>query len=182
MINITPQIEISKLTRTHIQSHQNKFHIATIRALTNKFASIKDGDIVHSADKELWEYFANLYKNSNKGIKGRGKDRKVRMSSSSNVNSMTLDSGMRNLGVNASNYTGDGRGNMVMGVMSGGMVGAGRGEGSQYEIFDADDESQSGSHSGSGGSSVGTCYDDAPSDGFEDNGRSNELAFGDRIY
>ena len=26
-------------------------------------------------EQELWEYFANLYKNSNKGIKGRGKDR-----------------------------------------------------------------------------------------------------------
>lgn len=51
--------------------------MATIRYLTSKFASIKDGDIVHAADKELWEYFANLYKNSNKGIKGRGKGRKV---------------------------------------------------------------------------------------------------------
>lgn len=29
------------------------------------------------ADKELWEYFASLYKNSNKGIKGRGKDRRI---------------------------------------------------------------------------------------------------------
>jgi len=28
-------------------------------------------------DKELWEYFASLYKNSNKGIKGRGKDRRI---------------------------------------------------------------------------------------------------------
>jgi hypothetical protein len=28
-------------------------------------------------DRELWEYFATLYKNSNKGIKGRGKDRKI---------------------------------------------------------------------------------------------------------
>jgi hypothetical protein len=72
---------------------------------------------------------------------------------------MTLNSGMRNL---------------VMGVRAEG--------GSQYEIFDADDESQSSSHSGSGGSSVGTCYDDAPSDDFEDNGRNGELAFGERIY
>ena len=30
-----------------------------------------------AADKELWQYFATLYKNSNKGIKGRGKDRKI---------------------------------------------------------------------------------------------------------
>jgi len=28
-------------------------------------------------DKVLWEYFASLYKNSNKGIKGRGKDRRI---------------------------------------------------------------------------------------------------------
>lgn len=28
-------------------------------------------------DKDLWEYFAALYKNSNKGIKGRGKDRRI---------------------------------------------------------------------------------------------------------
>jgi hypothetical protein len=25
----------------------------------------------------MWEYFASLYKNSNKGIKGRGKDRRI---------------------------------------------------------------------------------------------------------
>jgi hypothetical protein len=25
------------------------------------------------ADRDLWEYFANLYKNSKKGIKGRGR-------------------------------------------------------------------------------------------------------------
>jgi len=45
--------------------------------LTAKFASLKDYDSVCKADRELWEYFASLYKNSNKGIKGRGKDRRV---------------------------------------------------------------------------------------------------------
>lgn len=34
-------------------------------------------------DKELWEYFASLYKNSNKGIKGRGKDRRISTAPSS---------------------------------------------------------------------------------------------------
>jgi len=29
------------------------------------------------ADRDLFEYFAELYKNSNRGIKGRGKDRKI---------------------------------------------------------------------------------------------------------
>jgi len=32
---------------------------------------------VSQQDKDLWEYFADLYKNSNKGIKGRGKDRRI---------------------------------------------------------------------------------------------------------
>jgi hypothetical protein len=150
------------------QSHQNKFHAQTIRDLTSKFASIKDGDIVGSADKELWEYFANLYKNSNKGIKGRGKDRKV------GANPKASHPGPRGTGLGGGRYaspTGTERG----------MMGHGRGEG-QYEMFDADDASQSGSHSGSGGaSSVASC-DDAPSDGYDESSRGGALAFGDRIY
>jgi hypothetical protein len=100
---------------------------------------------------------------------------------------MALNSGMRNLGVGGRggySMSGAGRGNMIVGVGAGmgGSQGAGRGEGGQYEMFDVDEESQSG-HSGSvGASSVGTCYDDAPSDGFEDAGRSGDLAFGDRMY
>ena len=42
-----------------------------------KFASITDREAVPDADKDLWEYFSELYKNSNKGIKGRGKGRKI---------------------------------------------------------------------------------------------------------
>ncbi|CZR65287.1 uncharacterized protein PAC_15187 [Phialocephala subalpina] len=132
--------------RDNLKSHQKQSHIDTIRA------SIKDEDIIHATDKELWEYFANLYKNSNKAIKGRGNDGKV------GSNPMALKSSMHNLGV----Y---GRG----------------GDGQQYEMFDVDkqgSQSQCENHSGSGGgSSVGTCYDDAPSDGFEDPGRGNGLAF-----
>lgn len=92
---------------------------------------------------------------------------------------------MRGLGVSGSSYSmnGAGRGNMVVGVMGAGMRGDGAGRGdAQYEMFDADDDSQAESHTSGDGSSNGTCYDDAPSDGFEDNGRAGELAFGDRIY
>jgi hypothetical protein len=75
---------------------------------------------------------------------------------------------------------GAGRANMVLGMLGSGIrVGAGRGE-AHYDLFDADDESQAGSHSG--GSSVGTCYDETPSDGYDDHIRAGELAFGDRIY
>ncbi|KAI9810966.1 MAG: hypothetical protein M1827_005697 [Pycnora praestabilis] len=61
----------------NLKSHQNKFHTGALRDLTQKFATMREGDPVSVADKELWEYFANLYKNSNKGIKGRGKDRRI---------------------------------------------------------------------------------------------------------
>ena len=64
-------------TDTPPQSHQNKFHSGTLRNLTMKFASLQEGDSVSVADKQLWEYFSTLYKNSNKGIKGRGKDRRI---------------------------------------------------------------------------------------------------------
>jgi hypothetical protein len=69
------------LTNTTSPVPPEQIHARTIHDLTAKCASIKDGDVVASADKEQWEYFANLYKNSNKGIKGRGKVRKVRGSS-----------------------------------------------------------------------------------------------------
>jgi hypothetical protein len=70
-----------------LQSHQNKFHASTLKHLTQKFGTISAGGYVSKADKELWEYFASLYKNSNKGIKGRGKDRRTStLSSSASVN------------------------------------------------------------------------------------------------
>ncbi|KMU89231.1 hypothetical protein CIHG_06901 [Coccidioides immitis H538.4] len=61
----------------YLQSHQNKFHAQTLRDLTFRFSSLTDTERLAPQDIELWEYFATLYKNSNKGIKGRGKDRRV---------------------------------------------------------------------------------------------------------
>jgi hypothetical protein len=60
--------------------------------LTQKFATIKEGDPVTYQDKELWEYFAKLYKNSNKGIKGRGKDRRIWTVPSSNASTSSFAS------------------------------------------------------------------------------------------
>jgi len=75
------------------QSHQNKFHASTLRYFTQKFASIREGDPVTQQDKELWEYFAALYKNSNKGIKGRGKDRRISSAGSTGANGSHNSSG-----------------------------------------------------------------------------------------
>ena len=61
----------------NLKSHQNKFHIETIRRLKLRFENFKEGDVVDSWEKEMWEYFGGLYKNCNKGIKGRGKDRRI---------------------------------------------------------------------------------------------------------
>ncbi|TAQ89824.1 hypothetical protein B7494_g1870 [Chlorociboria aeruginascens] len=80
--------------KTLSKTHQNKYHITTIRELTTRFASIKDGDIIQKSEKDMWDYFADLYKNSNKGIKGRGKDRKV---------GTLLMSRMRGLGITDQN-------------------------------------------------------------------------------
>ncbi|PGH13191.1 hypothetical protein AJ80_06437 [Polytolypa hystricis UAMH7299] len=61
----------------NLKSHQNKFHAATIRTLTQRFAAVGDCERMQPQERELWEYFSDLYKHSNKGIKGRGKDRRV---------------------------------------------------------------------------------------------------------
>jgi hypothetical protein len=77
------------MANKHAQSHQNRFHAATLRDLTQKFATINPGDYLSHVDKELWEYFASLYKNSNKGIKGRGKERRISAMSPSASNHHT---------------------------------------------------------------------------------------------
>lgn len=59
---------------TEDKSHQNKFHSKTLHMLALKFGSVDEGDEMSESEKELWEYFSRLYKNSNKGIKGRGKE------------------------------------------------------------------------------------------------------------
>ncbi|SCV61203.1 uncharacterized protein FFFS_15772 [Fusarium fujikuroi] len=61
-----------------MKTHQNKFHKRTLKELTMKFDKIiASGEEIAEADRELFEYFATHYRNSNKGTKGRGKGRKV---------------------------------------------------------------------------------------------------------
>ncbi|KAG9520454.1 hypothetical protein KCV07_g4247, partial [Aureobasidium melanogenum] len=61
----------------NLKSHQNKFHQETIRRLRQTFENLHEGDHVNSWEKAMWDYFTGLYKNCNKGIKGRGKDRRI---------------------------------------------------------------------------------------------------------
>ncbi|KAF2750431.1 hypothetical protein M011DRAFT_242729 [Sporormia fimetaria CBS 119925] len=69
----------------NLKHHQNKFHKDIILDLTQKFSSIRAGDAVSEEDRRHWEYFASLYKHSNKGIKGRGSDKKRAMRCSPSV-------------------------------------------------------------------------------------------------
>ena len=55
----------------NLKAHMNKFHKETLARLSDQFATHTE------EDRELKEYFSSLFKNSNKGIKGRGKGRKV---------------------------------------------------------------------------------------------------------
>lgn len=64
----------------NLKAHQNRFHLDTINELFNKLAQLGEGigsyDNLPESEKELLDYFSSLYKNLNKGIRGRGKSKK----------------------------------------------------------------------------------------------------------
>ncbi|KAF3351647.1 hypothetical protein ACHAQF_008846 [Verticillium nonalfalfae] len=64
-------------TRGNLKNHQNKYHKDTIGRLVDWIISLTDVDALSPKDRDLLWYFSNIYKNSNKGIKGRGRDRRV---------------------------------------------------------------------------------------------------------
>lgn len=57
----------------NMKAHQNRFHLNTLNELTQKLAEMDPNENMAPKERELLDYFASLYKNSNKGIKGRGK-------------------------------------------------------------------------------------------------------------
>ena len=58
----------------NMKAHQNRFHLKTLQDLTRRLAQFSASlDEIPERDRGLFEYFASIYKNSNKGIKGRGK-------------------------------------------------------------------------------------------------------------
>lgn len=65
----------------NLKAHMNKFHKDTLTRLSTHFTNHGYGDESASSltdeERELREYFRSLYKNCNKGIKGRGKGRRV---------------------------------------------------------------------------------------------------------
>ncbi|KAJ5825502.1 hypothetical protein N7474_002640 [Penicillium riverlandense] len=75
----------------NLKSHQNKFHATTLRNWTMRFSQMGDSGPTNPEEQKMWEYFNRLYKNSNKGIKGRGKDRRISTTKRSNQSSESRD-------------------------------------------------------------------------------------------
>ncbi|EMR67928.1 putative c2h2 transcription factor protein [Eutypa lata UCREL1] len=73
----------------NLKIHMNKFHAAALVAWQEKF-QVKPKDELTPAELEMRKYFATMFQNSNKGIKGRGKGRHVKtieeMASNGNIN------------------------------------------------------------------------------------------------
>ncbi|PQK11594.1 hypothetical protein BB8028_0003g02180 [Beauveria bassiana] len=61
----------------NMKTHQNNFHKESIKRLTAMFIKFAAEGDVPEEHQELFEYFHEHYKNSNKGVKGRGKARTV---------------------------------------------------------------------------------------------------------
>lgn len=59
----------------NLKSHQNKFHLPTLNRLTQTLAELSGEALerLPPEEKELLTYFRKLYKNLNKGIRGRGR-------------------------------------------------------------------------------------------------------------
>jgi hypothetical protein len=60
------------------QGHQNTYHREAIEAFNDKLAAIVDKSMISEEDKEMARYIADVHNLANKGIKGRGKGRKVK--------------------------------------------------------------------------------------------------------
>ncbi|KAI1175443.1 hypothetical protein F4777DRAFT_324364 [Nemania sp. FL0916] len=66
-------------SRGNLKTHQNNYHKEELRELEQKFSTMRSVTDMTDADRELWDYFLTVHKNSNKGIKGRGKECRVEL-------------------------------------------------------------------------------------------------------
>ncbi|KAL7948982.1 hypothetical protein V8C42DRAFT_233923 [Trichoderma barbatum] len=74
----------------NMKTHQNNFHKPTLQKLTHMFVQFCEHGEVPDHYHDLFEYFQKHYKNSNKGIKGRGKTRAVAARGTHDVASRTV--------------------------------------------------------------------------------------------
>lgn len=71
----------------NLKAHQNKFHTETVNSIIARLkfygTSVHSWSMLPPEETSLLKYFSDLYKNSNRGIKGRGKDSKIAKAESS---------------------------------------------------------------------------------------------------
>ncbi|KAI3324968.1 hypothetical protein HD806DRAFT_461199 [Xylariaceae sp. AK1471] len=79
-------------SRGNLKTHQNAYHKEELRELELKFSKMESVTEISEADRELWDYFRTIHKNSNKGIKGRGKECRVELLTHSLSNQCSLQS------------------------------------------------------------------------------------------
>ncbi|KAI0490616.1 hypothetical protein F4859DRAFT_14099 [Xylaria cf. heliscus] len=66
-------------SRGNLKTHQNNYHKDELRELEQKFSTMRSVAEMTETDRKLWDYFLTVHKNSNKGIKGRGKECRVEL-------------------------------------------------------------------------------------------------------
>ena len=65
----------------NLKAHRNKFHAATIQQLRERFTKVLEGEMMGVSEMAMCEYFVSLYKNCNKGIRGRGRHKTIGIAS-----------------------------------------------------------------------------------------------------
>ncbi|KAK6952215.1 hypothetical protein Daesc_006748 [Daldinia eschscholtzii] len=63
--------------RGNLKTHHNAYHRETIKRLTQKVQNMTGSEELSDEERKIYKHFTELYKNLNKGIKGRGPGRKV---------------------------------------------------------------------------------------------------------
>ncbi|KAK3903208.1 hypothetical protein C8A05DRAFT_14816, partial [Staphylotrichum tortipilum] len=62
----------------NLKNHQNIYHVAEIEEFNDRLASVSDKNKLSDKEKDMARYLAEVHNLANKGIKGRGKGRKVK--------------------------------------------------------------------------------------------------------
>ncbi|KAI1802285.1 hypothetical protein F4811DRAFT_563362 [Daldinia bambusicola] len=71
--------------RGNLKTHHNAYHRETIKRLTERVRNMSGSEELSGEERKIFKHFTELYKNLNKGIKGRGPGRKVTPRSQSSV-------------------------------------------------------------------------------------------------
>ncbi len=82
-LKVNPPPFLSSTSQPHTtnppghQSHQNSYHVDEIETFKAHIASVQDKSSLSPADLDMASYIMTVHNLANKGIKGRGKGRKV---------------------------------------------------------------------------------------------------------